>query len=93
MSNAAAVAVLLPLAFTLTDVTGIHPSLMVLTACFGAGMAFTLPISSAPNTIAYASGYVGMRNMAVLGSFMTFAQLALLLAVQWLYWPLLGFLH
>jgi di/tricarboxylate transporter len=66
---------------------------MVLTACFGAGMAFTLPISSAPNTIAYASGYVGMRNMAVIGSFMTIAQLALLLAVQWLYWPLLGFLH
>jgi di/tricarboxylate transporter len=56
-------------------------------------MAFTLPISSAPNTIAYASGYVGMRNMAVIGSFMTIAQLALLLVVQWLYWPLLGFLH
>jgi sodium-dependent dicarboxylate transporter 2/3/5 len=93
MSNAAAVAVLLPLAFTLTDVTGIHPSMMVLTACFGAGMAFTLPISSAPNTIAYASGYVGMRSMAWTGSIMTVAQLALLLAVQWLYWPLLGFLH
>jgi sodium-dependent dicarboxylate transporter 2/3/5 len=93
MSNAAAVAVLLPLSFTLTEVTGIPPAMMVLTACFGAGMAFTLPISSAPNTIAYASGYVGMRNMAVTGSLMTVAQLALLLVVQWLYWPLLGFLR
>ncbi|MGH7501724.1 MAG: SLC13 family permease [Longimicrobiales bacterium] len=93
MSNAAAVAVLLPLAFTLTDITGISPAVMVLTTCFGAGMAFTLPISSAPNTIAYASGYVGMRNMVVTGSIMSIAQLALLLLVQWLYWPLLGFLH
>jgi sodium-dependent dicarboxylate transporter 2/3/5 len=93
MSNAAAVAVLLPLAFTLSASLGLSPAIMVLTACFGAGLAFTLPISSAPNTIAYASGYVSMRQMALVGSIMTVAQVALLLFVQWAYWPLLGFLR
>jgi sodium-dependent dicarboxylate transporter 2/3/5 len=92
MSNAAAVAVLLPLAFTLTTAMDVSPALIVMTACFGAGMAFMLPISSAPNTIAFASGYVGMRRMAKLGSAMTISQLALLLVTQWLYWPLLDFL-
>ncbi|MCI0433310.1 MAG: DASS family sodium-coupled anion symporter [Gemmatimonadetes bacterium] len=93
MSNAAAVAVLLPLAFSLTGTFDLSPAVLVLTTCAGAGMAYTLPISSAPNTIAYSSGYVGMRDMAMIGSLMTVAQLLLLVAVQTFYWPYLGFLN
>ncbi len=92
MSNAAAVAVILPLAFTLTG-PGLSPPVVMLSVCAAAGMAYMLPISSAPNTIAYSSGYVGMRDMAVIGSVMTVAQLLLLFAVQILYWPLLDFLN
>lgn len=88
MSNAAAVAVLLPLGFTLAGTTGLDPVLIVLTTCFGAGLAFTLPISSAPNTIAFASGYVRTRDMLLVGSLMTAAQLVLLLLTALLYWPL-----
>lgn len=90
MSNAAAVAVLLPLAFTLAAPLGLTPTAIVLTTCIGTGLAFTLPISSAPNTIAFASGYVRMRDMMLVGSVMTAAQLAILLLVAWLYWPRLG---
>ena len=90
MSNAAAVAVLLPLAFTLTGPLGLTPTAMVLTTCIGAGLAFTLPISSAPNTLAYSSGYVGMRDMMLVGSVMTAVQISILMLVAWLYWPMLG---
>jgi sodium-dependent dicarboxylate transporter 2/3/5 len=90
MSNAAAVAVLLPLAFALAVPLGASPQAVVLTTSFAAGLAFTLPISSAPNTIAYASGYVSMRDMFVVGSIMTCAQLLLLLLLAWLYWPRIG---
>lgn len=90
MSNAAAVAVMLPLAFTLAAPLGLTPTAIVLTTCIGTGLAFTLPISSAPNTIAFASGYVGMRDMLLVGSVMTVAQLTILLLVAWLYWPRLG---
>jgi sodium-dependent dicarboxylate transporter 2/3/5 len=90
MSNAAAVAVMLPLAFTLAAPLGLTPTAIVLTTCIGTGLAFTLPISSAPNTIAFASGYVRMRDMLLVGSVMTVAQLTILLLVAWLYWPRLG---
>src|SRR5690606_5960091 len=92
LSNAAGVAVLLPLAFTLSAPLGLTPTAIVLTTCIGTGFAFKLPISSAPNTIAFASGYVRMRDMLVVGSVMTAAQLTILLLVAWLYWPRIGIL-
>lgn len=92
MSNAAAVAVLLPLAFALSEPLGLSPVALVLTTSLSAGLAFTLPISSAPNTIAFASGYVGMRDMFVAGSIMTVVQIVLLLLIAWLYWPSIGLL-
>ncbi|MGD8279400.1 MAG: SLC13 family permease, partial [Gemmatimonadota bacterium] len=88
MSNVAAVAVLLPLGFALAGAGGLDPSIIVLVVCFGAGLAFTLPISSAPNTIAYASGYIRTRDMLVLGSLMTLTQIGLLLLTARFYWPL-----
>lgn len=88
MSNVAAVAVLLPLGFALAAPGGLDPTIVVLVTCFGAGLAFTLPISSAPNTIAYASGYIRTRDMLLLGSLMTLTQLGLLLLTARFYWPL-----
>jgi len=76
-----------PCTFTLSAPLGLTPTAIVLTTCIGTGLAFTLPISSAPNTIAFASGYVRMRDMLVVGSVMTAAQLTILLLVAWLYWP------
>lgn len=87
MSNVAAVAVLLPLGFSLAGATGLDPTLIVLITCFGAGLAFTLPISSAPNTIGYASGYIRTRDMIVAGSLMTALQMGLLLLAARVYWP------
>jgi sodium-dependent dicarboxylate transporter 2/3/5 len=92
MSNAAAVAVVLPLAFSLSSSLALSPTAMVLTSSIGAGLAFTLPISSAPNTIVYSSGYVRMRDMMFAGSLMTLVMLCVLLAVAGLYWPWIGIL-
>jgi sodium-dependent dicarboxylate transporter 2/3/5 len=90
MSNTAAVAVLMPIGFGMGVPLGLTPAAVVLATSFAAGLAFTLPISSAPNTIAYASGYVSMRNMVVAGSVMTVAQILLLFLLMWLYWPQIG---
>jgi solute carrier family 13 (sodium-dependent dicarboxylate transporter), member 2/3/5 len=92
MSNAAAVAVILPLAFSLSGRFGVSPAALVLTSCIGAGVAFTLPISSAPNTIVYSSGYVRMRDMMFAGSLMTLILLTILLLMAKLYWPWVGIL-
>ena len=58
MSNAAALAVVLPLAFTLAAQSGASPVALVLAVSFGAGLDFVFPMSTAPNTIIFASGYL-----------------------------------
>jgi solute carrier family 13 (sodium-dependent dicarboxylate transporter), member 2/3/5 len=92
MSNAAAVAVMLPLGFSLAGQLGLSPAAIVLTCSLAAGLDFTFPFSSAPNTIAYSSGYLGMRDMLGVGMVMTLIQVVILLLVSWLYWPMIGVL-
>jgi solute carrier family 13 (sodium-dependent dicarboxylate transporter), member 2/3/5 len=92
MSNAAAVAVMLPLGFSLAGQLGTSPAAIVLTCSLAAGLDFTFPFSSAPNTIAYSSGYLGMRDMLGVGMVMTLIQVVILLLVSWLYWPMIGLL-
>ena len=58
MSNAAALAVVLPLAFSLANQSGASPVALVLAVSFGAGLDFMFPMSTAPNTIIFASGYL-----------------------------------
>ncbi|HEU4563502.1 MAG TPA: DASS family sodium-coupled anion symporter [Gemmatimonadaceae bacterium] len=92
MSNAAAVAVMLPLGFSLASQLGASPTALVLSASIGAGLAFTLPISSAPNTIAFASGYLRMTDFVRVGTIMTLLSIAILLLVARFWWPLVGVL-
>jgi sodium-dependent dicarboxylate transporter 2/3/5 len=65
---------------------------MVLACSTAAGLDFTFPFSSAPSSIVYSSGYFRMRDMVGAGALMTILQVALLLAVARLYWPMLGLL-
>jgi sodium-dependent dicarboxylate transporter 2/3/5 len=90
MSNAAAVAVMLPIGFSLSAQLGISPISLVLAASIGGGCAFTLPISSAPNTIAFASGYLKMTDFVRVGTLMSLASIIVLLLVARFWWPLLG---
>jgi sodium-dependent dicarboxylate transporter 2/3/5 len=92
MSNVAAVAVMLPLGFSLGEPLGIPPATLVLSTSIGAGLAFTLPISSAPNTIAFASRYVGVTDFVRAGTMMTALSIAILIAVAAFWWPLIGLL-
>ena len=92
MSNAAAVAVMLPLAFSLGDQLGLSPVTLMFTTSFAAGLDFALPISSAPNTIAFASGYLRASDFLRAGVLMTVASLLILLLVAKFWWPLIGLL-
>ncbi|MCC6927910.1 MAG: DASS family sodium-coupled anion symporter [Gemmatimonadaceae bacterium] len=90
MSNAAAVAVMLPLAFSLGKTLGASPVALTLATSIGAGLDFALPFSSAPNTIVFASGYLRMMDVVKAGAIMTVASIAIVLLVAWLWWPILG---
>ena len=90
MSNAAALAVVLPLAFTLAAQSGASPVALVLAVSFGAGLDFVFPMSTAPNTIIFASGYLKTSDFLKAGLLMTAASILILIAVVMWWWPLIG---
>lgn len=90
MSNAAAVAAVLPLAFTLGDRVGASPIAICLATSLGAGLDFMFPISTAPNTIVFASGYLRTRDFIKAGSIMTIGCILILIVVIRYWWPFIG---
>jgi sodium-dependent dicarboxylate transporter 2/3/5 len=90
MSNAAAVAAVLPLAFTLGDRVGASPIAMCLATSFGAGLDFMFPISTAPNTIVFSSGYLRIRDFIKAGAIMTLGCILILIVVIKYWWPVIG---
>jgi sodium-dependent dicarboxylate transporter 2/3/5 len=90
MSNAAAVAVMLPLAFSMAGQLGASPVALTLATSIGAGLDFALPFSSAPNTIVFSSGYLRMVDVVKAGGAMTIVSVLLVVVLVWVWWPLLG---
>lgn len=90
MSNAAALAVVLPLAFTVGNDAGASPVAMTLAVSFGAGLDFIFPMSTAPNTIIFSSGYLRTSDFIRLGSVMTIASVGILALVVKFWWPMIG---
>ncbi|MGH7713322.1 MAG: SLC13 family permease [Gemmatimonadaceae bacterium] len=90
MSNAAAVAAVLPLAFTLGERVGASPVAICLATSFGAGLDFMFPISTAPNTIVFSSGYLRTRDFIKAGWIMTIGSILILFVVIRFWWPIIG---
>ncbi|HEX6314747.1 MAG TPA: DASS family sodium-coupled anion symporter [Gemmatimonadaceae bacterium] len=90
MSNVAAVAVMLPLAFSIAGQLGASPVALTLATSIGAGLDYALPFSSAPNTIVFSSGYLRMFDIVKAGGIMTLVSMVLVAVLVWIWWPLLG---
>jgi sodium-dependent dicarboxylate transporter 2/3/5 len=91
MSNAAVVALVLPIAFELGDsVPGMSPIAMVFAVAVPAGLAFSLPIGTPPNAIAYSARYHRIRDSVKVGILLNLAALIAFLLVARFYWPRLG---
>lgn len=93
MSNAAVVALVLPIAFELGDtVPGVSPLLMVFAVALPAGLAYSLPIGTPPNAIAYSARYHRIRDSVKVGVLLNLTTLAVFLLVARLYWTRIGML-
>ena len=86
ISNSAAVAVLLPIGYTLGELVGVGPAMMTLAVTIPAGLAFLLPVSSPPNAISFSAGHYGIREVVTLGWPMTAAALATIVIVMFVWW-------
>ncbi len=90
ISNVAAVAIVLPVAFSLGAVSGIDPVMTTLTVALSGGLAFCLPMGTPPNAIAFASGYYRITEVARAGIILNLLSVVVIVLVALFYWPLVG---
>lgn len=92
ISNSATANLLVPLALSLATGLPIDPTAIGVIVALACALAMALPISTPPNAVAYATGEVTTRDMAVSGLVIGGVGAALLaLVMPWL-WDLLGLL-
>jgi sodium-dependent dicarboxylate transporter 2/3/5 len=90
MSNSAVVALLMPVVLGMCATLGIEPRIMAIVVAVPAGLAFTLPIGTPSNAIAYSSGHLTMRDMIVPGGVLVMISWVAFNVVVRFVWPLLG---
>lgn len=90
LSNSAVVALLMPVTLGMCPNLAIEPRTMALLVAVPAGLSFTLPIGTPANAIAYSSGYLSVRDMAVPGIILCVSAWITFNLVAWLVWPSLG---
>ncbi len=77
-SNVATITLMLPVLASLAVAIGIDPVKLMIPATFAASFGFMMPVATAPNTIAYASGYIHVRQMMRTGLIMNLVGIILL---------------
>lgn len=90
ISNAAVIAILMPIGISLEATMGIDPRIMTLAIALPCGLAFCLPMGTPANAIVFSSGFLKMREMILPGLVIQLFAWLLFLATAWLVWPLLG---
>jgi solute carrier family 13 (sodium-dependent dicarboxylate transporter), member 2/3/5 len=89
-SNTASATLMVPIAFALAQSAGTPPVPAVLGATIGASFGFMMPISTAPNAMAYATGQVSIRQMIAAGIFFDVAGFIVVVAALRVLCPLFG---
>ncbi|GAB6099394.1 SLC13 family permease [Halanaerocella petrolearia] len=90
VSNVAAVAIILPLAYSIGDIYNINPVIITLSVALPGGLAFSLPMGSPPNAIAFSSGYYRVDEAVRLGVILMLVAWVSYILVAKFYWPLIG---
>jgi sodium-dependent dicarboxylate transporter 2/3/5 len=92
ISNSAAANLLIPigLSLALSNAVSANPGLAAFFIAIGASLAMILPVSTPPNAIAFSTGSVKTRDLAVTGSIIGAVGLVLYVFVAPLLWDLMG---
>lgn len=93
ISHSAASNLLIPLAMGLASgIEGLDPVTIAVILALACSLGMSLPISTPPNAIAYATGEVSTADMAKVGIIVGVVGTALLVAVMPWFWSLIGVL-
>jgi len=91
VSNAAAVAILLPVAIPVGVAAGVDPLTLALAVGIIAGFAFMLPMGTPPNAMVYGTGFVQRLAMLRFGAVLSVSALILFVVLVQAWWPMIGF--
>lgn len=90
MSNAAVIAVLLPVSIGMAGRLSMDPAVLTYAIAVPAGLAFMLPMSTPANAIAVGSNFVSVREMMRGGVIMSIIAVIVFNLVAAFWWPLIG---
>ena len=90
LSNAAVVAIVVPLGLSIANTVGLDPKVVVYAVASASSMNYVLPMSTPAVAIAYSSGYLKIREVIVPASIMWVASWVTLMLVARFWWPVLG---
>ncbi len=90
ISNAAVIAILLPIGIGIAGKFNMDPTLVTYAIAIPAGLAFSLPMSTPANAIAVSSHYITVRELIKSGLIMSVTAWIVFNLVANYYWPLLG---
>lgn len=90
MSNVALVTIFIPVVFGVADGFHINPIWLAMPVTYAASCAFMMPISTPPNAVLFASGYIKMKDMIKTGVLLNLCCLAIitllaLTVIQWVF--------
>jgi sodium-dependent dicarboxylate transporter 2/3/5 len=90
MSNAAVVAVLVPIGMEIAKQFGLDPKVVIYAVASASGLAYALPMSTPSVAIAYSSGYLQLKEVIVPASIMAIVSWIALMLTAKFWWPVLG---
>ncbi len=90
MSNAASVAVLMPVALVIAESYGLSAKAITVGVAVPAGLAFMVPVSTPAVAIVMASPYARPLRVLAWGVWLKIISLVVFLVMARLYWPLIG---
>ncbi|MBP6534462.1 MAG: SLC13/DASS family transporter [Arenimonas sp.] len=83
-SNTATAVLLMPILAASAKGLNIEPALLMLPAAMAASIGFMLPVATAPNAIAYGSGFIHSKDMLREGAWLDIVSVLVVCAVCWL---------
>ena len=82
MSNVALVTIFVPVVFGIADGFHMSPLLLAMPVTFAASCAFMMPISTPPNAILFASGYIRIKDMIKTGFLLNLCSLIIIFVLS-----------
>jgi sodium-dependent dicarboxylate transporter 2/3/5 len=90
ISNAAVIAILLPVGIGFSERFSMDPTIIAYAIAVPAGLAFSLPLSTPANAIAVSSNFITVRDMAKAGVIMSVTAWIVFNLMARFYWPIIG---